>query len=264
MDFFLKPFFSQNSKLYVTEFGHSAPGMVKTVGPRSRETYLLHFIVKGSCDFSGFRAEEGQVFFISKESRHTFTISNPYEHFWIGFDGAGVEELFHVFDIDVRKHQLFWVENTELVKMLFEETKQKLRSHDNELSASAALSALTFLLPLLRKEKFSEMPRQINYAEKVRHFIQTNYMYPIKMTEIARAIPITEKYMCHLFSSSYGMAPRTFLLKTRMEAAAKTLTSSDLSVKEIAYSVGYQSIPSFSKAFTEYFGVSPTVFRSTR
>ena len=47
---------------------------------------------------------------ISKERLHSFTISEDYEHYWIGFDGELIDTLFDNFGLEYKDHQLFFVE----------------------------------------------------------------------------------------------------------------------------------------------------------
>lgn len=264
MDNFFKQFFSEENGIFVTEFGHSIIKQSKTVGPWSREIYILHFVTKGYCDFSGFRAESGQIFLISKGLRHSFKTSDNYEHFWIGFSGTLVEALFQAFGITSKSHQLFVLQNSKFAELLFFNTLKELTSGTLSDSVSAVLSTLMALLPLLQTKKSCYAIPQASYAEKVQRFILTNYPYPIKMSEIAEEIHITEKHMYKLFLMRFGMSPQKFLLKTRMEMAKKFLTEGDLTIKETAFSVGYTSLTAFYKAFSKYFGFPPGKYQNTK
>lgn len=264
MSAFLKQFFPQNHKLFVTEFGHSIKKEKTAVGPWSREIYILHFVVKGTCEFSGFTANQGQAFLISQGLRHSFTVSEDYEHYWIGFNGYAVKELFAFFQLESAPHQLYFVENTEFAEILFSNTLKKLTADDAGTPESIVLSLLTAFLPLLKTESRADLRRETNYAEKVQKFIQTNYANPLRMADIAKEIHITEKYMYRLFLNRFGMPPQKFLLKTRMEAAKNLLMQTDLTIKEVASSVGYSSLPSFSKAFSDFYLKSPSAFKKTK
>lgn len=261
MAFFLKQFFHQGNSLFVTEFGHSVVENSKTVGPWSREVYFLHLVTKGYCEFSGFRVNEGQTFLVSKGLRHSFTVSDNYEHYWIGFGGDAADDLFKIFGLSARPHRLFFVENADFAETLFSAALQKLQNDGINTPESIAFSVLTALLPLLKKEKFSQMRKGINYAEKAEQFIKTNYAYPLRLEDIAKEIHLTEKYMYRLFLARFGISPQKFLLKTRMEAAADLFKKTDMTVKEVANSVGYNLLTSFSKAFSKYHGISPTLFK---
>ena len=52
------------------------------------------------------------------------------------------------------------------------------------------------------------------------------------------------------------------VLTRRLERAAALLRTTDRSVVDICFSVGLQSLGSFTTSFTRTFGVSPTVYRS--
>jgi AraC-like DNA-binding protein len=106
------------------------------------------------------------------------------------------------------------------------------------------------------------MPSKINYAERVQLFIENNYIYPIKMIDIAKELHLSEKYMYRLFKEKFHIPPQKYLLKTRMESARTLLTRQHLSVKEVAHSVGYTSLPAFTKAFSHYWGQPPSFLKN--
>lgn len=261
MPMFLKKFTNANRNLFVTEFGHSMYTESKRVGPWSRGIYILHFVSRGYCEFSGFKAEAGQAFLIAKEHLHSFTTSEDYEHYWIGILGDSLEKIFEGFKIGYKSHQLFWVENIDFVKTLFATASENLQSGAPEFADSYVLSIFTAVLPLLKSDDQSSMHFKINYAERVKIFIETNYSYPIKMSDIAKEMHLSEKHMYRLFMNRFGISPQKYLVKTRMEAAKELLLKKQLSVKEIAYIVGYTSLPTFSKKYSDYFGVSPSKYQ---
>ena len=86
-------------------------------------------------------------------------------------------------------------------------------------------------------------------------------MYPLKMSDIAKEIFLTEKYMYRLFLERYHISPKQFLIKMRMEKAYELLQKSDLSVADVASAVGYDAISVFSRIFAKYFGVSPSTVK---
>ena len=261
MSTFLQSFFVQEKEIYVTEFGHTEIENPKTIGPWSREQYILHYVAKGYCDFSGFRAEAGSLFLISKELYHSFTTSDKYEHYWIGFGGSHVETLFSVFNLRFKPHQLFYVDNIKFIDDIFSDVLRNVENR-TEGTEDIVLSALMAIFPMLRTVKSAEATHRLNYAEKVQKYIRSNYVHNIKMEKIAEEIHITEKHMYRLFLKRFGMSPQKYLLKTRMQKAKELLEDTTLSIKEVASSVGYTSVPSFSSAYSKYFSSSPLEYRN--
>lgn len=61
-----------------------------------------------------------------------------------------------------------------------------------------------------------------------------------------------------------GMSPNKYMLKCRMEEAAKLLTESECTVSEISYKVGIQEASYFYKCFKNYYGMSPSEYKKSR
>ncbi len=65
------------------------------------------------------------------------------------------------------------------------------------------------------------------------------------------------------FKAAFGRTPRAYLVRVRMEEAAKLLKAGHLSIKEVAKSVGYGDANNFSTAFKRFYGNTPQSFRRT-
>jgi len=84
---------------------------------------------------------------------------------------------------------------------------------------------------------------------------------PIGYTEWCRQCGLEKSHFYKLFKRETGMTPTAYLLKIKMKKAAILLQDSRQSITSIAEGLGYDSIHYFSKQFTSYYGISPTVFR---
>ena len=82
-----------------------------------------------------------------------------------------------------------------------------------------------------------------------------------KIRDLAREFKLSASHLQHLFKAETGSCLGRSLTEERLRRAAALLLKSDGSVKEIAYSVGYKHPSSFVRAFTRYFGSTPTVYR---
>lgn len=65
----------------------------------------------------------------------------------------------------------------------------------------------------------------------------------------------------HRFRRLFGISPRDMLVRLRMDRAKELLITSSLSVKEVAFEVGYVWQQDFTRAFTKCAGVSPRQWR---
>jgi len=81
---------------------------------------------------------------------------------------------------------------------------------------------------------------------------------PISISALAQRVGLNRNSLTEGFSSSYGLSPHQYLIKQRMERALSLIEADHISLAEIAASCGYANYPAFSRAFSEYFGMSPS------
>jgi AraC family transcriptional regulator of arabinose operon len=67
--------------------------------------------------------------------------------------------------------------------------------------------------------------------------------------------------LTHVFKRETGGTIKRYRREHRLREAARMLTLTDMSVKKIAYHVGYQHTSSFVRAFEAEFGLPPTRYR---
>lgn len=84
----------------------------------------------------------------------------------------------------------------------------------------------------------------------------------MSVTDIARAAHLSEFHLHRVFREALGETIGRFVTRRRLETAALRLAyETDRSITEIALSSGYSSSSNFGKAFSAYFGVSPSRVR---
>ncbi|HZB32657.1 MAG TPA: helix-turn-helix transcriptional regulator [Streptosporangiaceae bacterium] len=88
------------------------------------------------------------------------------------------------------------------------------------------------------------------------------YSEPLSLDDIAGTALLSKFYFSRVFRSVTGTSPGRFLSTIRLYSAKSLLIETSLSVTEIAYKVGYNSLGTFTTRFTRSVGVSPTRFRT--
>lgn len=91
--------------------------------------------------------------------------------------------------------------------------------------------------------------------------IRENIAAPLQVEEVARLVGLSQRRLCDLFHELFGASPFQCLTRWRLEKARDLIDQGDLSVKQIAYSMGYAHVSSFSQAYTRQFGHPPTAWR---
>ena len=96
---------------------------------------------------------------------------------------------------------------------------------------------------------------------KAMQFIGVHLFEQLSVRRVAEAVNLSPSHFCRLFRSTTGFSPHEYIMLHRIDEAKALLQSTSLSVKEIAFRVGYRSEVNFITAFTEKTGNSPTQFR---
>lgn len=100
------------------------------------------------------------------------------------------------------------------------------------------------------------------WEDELIHYIGKEYANPeLKLNELVKRFKVPERNISQLISDKFQMNFRQYINSIRIKEAKKLLLETELSVKEIAYTVGYNSPNNFRKVFKNSEGVSPTSLR---
>jgi AraC-like DNA-binding protein len=88
------------------------------------------------------------------------------------------------------------------------------------------------------------------------------YSERIDVDDMARAAGLSRAHFSREFRRAFGESPHAYLLTRRLERAAALLRNTDRSVADVCFSVGLQSVGSFTASFTRTYGMSPTAYRA--
>lgn len=99
--------------------------------------------------------------------------------------------------------------------------------------------------------------KNIDVVEKVKKYIEKNYMNEISLDHLAQYVSISSFYLSRTFSKVENINIKEYIIKIRMEKAKSMLIEGNKSVKQIAWEVGYVDQNYFSKAFKKYTNISP-------
>ena len=93
-------------------------------------------------------------------------------------------------------------------------------------------------------------------------YINENYKSKILLSDLASIMNVSPMYFSGLFKSAFNISPRQYILNKRLTESQRLLLSTELTVKEIAYEVGFENENYFSEFFTAKVGVSARHFRN--
>lgn len=100
--------------------------------------------------------------------------------------------------------------------------------------------------------------------EKVLEHIERHIAEPISVPALAKMLSLHPNYFSNLFTEKFGMAPREYIVKKRVERAQTLLWCTSESLKEIAAQVGYDDVCYFCRIFKSLTGSTPSIYRKRR
>lgn len=83
----------------------------------------------------------------------------------------------------------------------------------------------------------------------------------ITLRELAELAGLSVYHFVRLFRQSTGFSPHKYITRHRIRTACEILRTQNLSVAEVAYAVGFQSVSQFTLQFTRHVGAPPAAFR---
>lgn len=105
--------------------------------------------------------------------------------------------------------------------------------------------------------------KRIRQLKSVLEHIENNYTTPVTLEDMADIAHMSPKYFCRFFSEMTRQRPMDYLNRYRIERASFELSSTDVSVTEIAYNCGFNDLSYFIKTFKKYKGVTPGQYKKS-
>ncbi|MEV0106070.1 AraC family transcriptional regulator [Nocardia sp. NPDC050799] len=97
---------------------------------------------------------------------------------------------------------------------------------------------------------------------RVRDLVDREYARPLDLDGMAAAAGVSKYHFLRCFAATYGRTPAVYLAERRIERAQDLLRATNTTVTEVCLLVGYSSLGSFSRKFTELVGVSPSEYQA--
>lgn len=108
------------------------------------------------------------------------------------------------------------------------------------------------------KDKFKMIEPAVSYISK--HYTSETISIPY----LASLCGISSSYLKKMFIDRYGLTPKKYITKLRMDYAVEMLTSRMYTISAIADMLGYENVYYFSKVFKEELGLSPNNYLKKR
>ncbi|MCA0753441.1 AraC family transcriptional regulator [Paenibacillus sp. N4] len=241
-------------------------------GPKRIECISIHFVRQGSLvlEFKDqrLRLEAGDLFCLYPNVAYTYyrpkeEDADPLKLCWLAVDGSEAELMlklsgFHPQHPIVRGGWSDQVEEglNEIYKMLRERQFMTVYGHLDLRGRLYLLFAL-----LIRQHGEPEATEPAGSVRLWAEYMERHAAEGITVQQVARMAGHNRTYFSTKFTNTFGMPPAEYIYKVRMNRAKELLIGEEASITEVAFSLGYPNLYTFSRAFTKYFAMSPSEYR---
>lgn len=234
---------------------------------RKLSEHLIYFVAEGRC-----RGRVGGRGFVLRAGELCWVCPGAQFRFWTAPGSlAPVVQRFRLGVSQGRQIlRLKWayrvfqdaLEAVEWGRTLVADSGQTGRFAEQRFRSLAALFSTSVLESRQKRVREPGLPAEVR-RRIARHILEhpSARMAPM---ELARLAGLSPDYFSRLFRKSFGMSPRDWLLKQRLQHAANLLLDPEWRISEVAARLGYPDLYLFSRQFKSEFGRSPREWRRYR
>ena len=239
---------------------------------RTLNEYQLLYITEGKgsffCNTLGrtkcIPIERGMMFLLFPGEWHTYFPDKQtgWKEYWIGFNGVFIENLIREGFFSKEKPVLNVNIHENMVNLYNEAIEASVAqgSGFQQVLAGIVDRLLSMTYYYDRNFQFQESDTA-NKIGQAKVMINDDFM-TITPEEIATKLCLSYSSFRKTFKEYTGFSPARFINEVRMSKAKELLTNTSMSIKEIAYNVGYNNHDYFFTAFRHMTGQTPAKYRS--
>lgn len=213
-----------------------------------------------------FLQTEKKDYYIPKH--HYIWIPKRYPH-RLNFNTSDLHIINIYFkDEDDLSHPFYGKAGIYPVSPLLTEILHFIRNYKGAyLPGSWEYEMLMTVKHLLPQEKLGSFFLQLPVSEdkaltEITRYMRANLHEPLQLPTVAHQFGFSTRTLTRMFTSRLNISFLQYLKMARIIRSVELLNSSDASISEVAYQVGYSSVAAFSNAFRQVMNVRPSDFKN--
>jgi AraC-like DNA-binding protein len=235
---------------------------------RILDEYQLLYIIKGegvftSASYKKTNISTGTMILLFPGEWHSYHPNEKtgWSELWVGFKG---------FNMDFRvqngffnpKNPIFKIGISQLIITQYEEIFNNIELQKvgfQQLVSGMILSILGNVYYKNQNNSFSNNPITEKINEACKMF--QNPTEELSPQQIAESLNVSYSWFRRVFKDYTGLSPNQYILQVKLNRSKELLINSFLSISEIAFQLGFESISQFSNFFRQKEKISPSNFR---
>ena len=247
------------SKCLATELLHYCHVSVEKcvrMSPHKIEYYDLTFVLEGemvySADGSRITLRKNDILFLPPNTVRERFAGTRRVHY-VSFNFLADEEVQFPFPVYSPKSVTQEI-RTAVLNFPMSHLIPNTHSHEK------CLHLLNYILFVLMDQQRIET--QNPHVHQMLRFIEAHISEPLSLQRISEEACLSREYASHLFRREMGKTLTDYVVGQKMELAKEMLLGGEMSLSDVASSLGYEDYNYFSRAFKVHFGVSPIRYRN--
>lgn len=178
------------------------------------------------------------------------------------------ENILCPYRLQYNGQQITWIvekeayESAKYLQKILDHAKPKADELQTALLSGYSVLALTHLLESHYNGRVNKTVATL--AQNTIAYIQQHYAEPLSVSEISAAMQFSQSYVNRSLQAYTGLPVKKYLLHFRLEKAMELLSTTKLSVQEVAESCGFGDAKNFSTTFKKHYGISPSSISANR
>ena len=238
---------------------------------RTLDEYQLLYNVEGEGVFKSAHIKEtvikpGDMFLLFPGEWHTYHPLREagWKQYWIGFKGKNIDERVKAGFLSPEK-PIYHVGFSVDIQMLYEEaykTAIKEAPYSQQTLAGIVNHLIGLMYSLERTNELSKNTQHMDIVSKAQMLIRDSLEKQLSIQDIAEQLGVSYSNLRKIFKEYTGMAPALYQHDLKLQRAKELLSTTNDSIKEIAYRLNFESPDYFSSKFKTKTGMKPSDFRT--
>lgn len=231
--------------------------------------FQIIYITDGSGIFENksgaFRLKSGTIIIIRPHTWHRYKPdrNTGWVENYIGLDGEWARQLLNKTFFPKEKSIIDCGMRPEFIDVFYKifDLVKKEKPGFQQIASGLIIKALGHIVTLQKQNQFSGTQIE-KVIQNARFQIRENIEEEIDWKQLASDNNIGYSYFRKMFKKYTGFSPHQYHLEMKIFRAKELILTSDRSIKEISYELGFQSAYYFSRLFKKKVGNNPSELRT--
>jgi AraC-like DNA-binding protein len=239
---------------------------------RELNEYQLLYLPEGKGEFHSATVPEaklceGDLFLLFPGEWHSYRphAKTGWKSYWIGFKGKNIDDRVMAGFLSPAK-PIYHVGFSDAIVSLYKQayaTAIEEAAYSQQLLAGIVNHLVGMMYSLERNIQLnSRSQNHVEMISRARLLIRESLESSLTIQQVAEKMGVSYSNFRKLFKEYTGLSPAVYQQDLRLQRAKELLSTTDMSIKEIAYQLNFDSPDYFSAKFKAKTGRRPTELRT--